>query len=183
MTLSRRSVLSAAGTGLLQLAAPHVSRAAEVRTLRFVPQANLSVLDPVFASAAVTMGHGYCVFDTLYGVDGAVAPASADGRRRQSCPMTAAHGPSACVTACSFHDGTPVRAIDCAASLERWSKRDTFGQTLGQAVERFGAADDRTVLIKLKRPFPRLLMRSASPIPHLPSSCRSAWPAPIPMRK
>ena len=156
MTLSRRSVLSAAGTALLPLAAPHVSRAAGIRTLRFVPQANLSVLDPVFASAAVAMGHGYCVFDTLYGVDGNLRPhpqmaegasVSDDGR---TWTIRLRDG-------LRFHDGTPVRAIDCAASLERWSKRDTFGRTLGLAVEKFGAADDRTILITLKRPFPRLL--------------------------
>ena len=161
MTWSRRSVLShAAGAALLPtlvpLAAPHVSRAADLRTLRFVPQANLSVLDPIFTSAAVAMEHGYCVFDTLYGVDGQLraqpqmaegATVSDDGR---TWSIRLRDG-------LRFHDGTPVRATDCAASLERWSKRDTFGQTLARAVDTFGAADDRTVRITLKRPFPRLL--------------------------
>ena len=31
-----------------------------------------------------------------------------------------------------FHDGEPVRAQDCAPSLERWAARETFGQTVWQ---------------------------------------------------
>ena len=42
-----------------------------------------------------------------------------------------------------------------AYGLARWSQRDTFGQTLGSAVEAFEAADDRTLVVRLKRPFPR----------------------------
>src|SRR5688500_2173603 len=66
----RRSLLAglpAAATALL--AAPAAGRAAATRaeTLRLVPQANLSVLDPVWTTATVTAMHGYHVFDTLYG--------------------------------------------------------------------------------------------------------------------
>ena len=56
-----------------------------------------------------------------------------------------------------FHDGEPVRAQDCAASLARWSKRDPFGQLWRAAVEAWRAADDRTLEIRLNRPFPLLL--------------------------
>ena len=132
------------------------SRTADPRLLRFVPQANLSILDPVFTTAAVTITHGYCVFDTLYGVDGQMHPkpqmaegaeTSADGR---TWLIRLREG-------LRFHDGEPVRAQDCAASLARWSQRDTYGQTLGAAVDSFEAADDRTVRVRLKRPFARLL--------------------------
>jgi peptide/nickel transport system substrate-binding protein len=154
--MRRRTLLTGSGAALLPLAAPRVSRAADARVLRFVPQANLSTLDPVFTTAAVTVTHGYCVFDTLYGVDTQMRPqpqmaegaeVSADGltwliRLREGL---------------RFHDREPVRAQDCAASLARWSQRDTFGQTLGAAVEAFEAADDRTIRIRLKRPFRRLL--------------------------
>src|SRR5665647_2647468 len=72
MSVSRRTVLKAAA--LLPLAMPSISRAADLRTLRFAPQANLSALDPIWTTAAVTITHGYCVFDTLYGVDGKLQP-------------------------------------------------------------------------------------------------------------
>ena len=41
-------------------------------TLRFVPVANLSVLDPVLSSGPVSALHGNYVFDTLYAVDGSL---------------------------------------------------------------------------------------------------------------
>jgi peptide/nickel transport system substrate-binding protein len=39
------------------LAMPGISRAANMRTLRFVPQADLSILDPVYTTVAVTIEH------------------------------------------------------------------------------------------------------------------------------
>ena len=56
-----------------------------------------------------------------------------------------------------WHDGEPVRAQDCAASLARWAARNTFGQTAAKSVDEWGAADDKTVKIRLKRPFPLLI--------------------------
>ena len=160
--LSRRTLIQASTATAASLATPSISRAADARVLRFVPQANLSVLDPVFTTAAVTIEHGYCVFDTLYGVDAKLKPqpqmaagatVSDDGR---TWLISLRPG-------LTFHDNTPVRAQDCAASLLRWSKRDTFGQALGAAVDSFEAADDRTIRIKLKRPFPRLLEAIGKP--------------------
>ena len=56
-----------------------------------------------------------------------------------------------------WHDGEPVRAQDCAPSLARWAARDTFGQTAAKAVDTWGVADDRTIKITLKQPFPLLI--------------------------
>ncbi|WP_159992449.1 ABC transporter substrate-binding protein [Roseomonas sp. 18066] len=158
--MQRRTMLQAAGAALLPI--PSVARAAERKVLKFVPQANLSTLDPVFSTAAVSITHGFCVFDTLYGVDGKQAPkpqmaegatVSDDGR---TWLIRLREG-------LRFHDGEPVRAQDCAASLDRWSQTDTFGTTLRRAVEAFEAADDRTIRIRLTRPFPRLLEAIGKP--------------------
>ena len=162
MAVSRRALLKSSGAALFPLATPAIGRASDRSTLRFVPQANLSALDPIWSTAAITVTHGFCVFDTLYGVDAKLNPhpqmaagatVSDDGR---TWLVTLREG-------LRFHDGEPVRAQDCAASLERWSKRDTFGQTLGAAVDSFGAADDRTLRVKLKRPFPRFLEAIGKP--------------------
>ena len=48
------------------LMAPAVARA-EARPLRFIPNANLSAIDPIWTTALVAQEHGYLVFDTLYG--------------------------------------------------------------------------------------------------------------------
>lgn len=157
--MKRRSLLAGAGAAL---AAPVLAQPAGARTLRFVPQASLTALDPIFTTASVTTGHGYYVFDTLYGVDKDMKPrpqmaegheVSDDGR---VWTIRLREG-------LRFHDGEPVRARDCVASLVRWSKRDSFGQVLAKAVEGWEAADDRTVRIKLSRPFPPLLEALAKP--------------------
>ena len=54
----------------------------------------------------------------------------------------------------AFHDGSKVLGRDCAASVQRWAKRDTFGQALLAAADEISAPDDRTILIRLKYPFP-----------------------------
>lgn len=162
MAVLRRALLTSAGAAALPLATPPVSRAADLHTLRFVPQANLSVLDPVWNTAAVTIGHGYCVFDTLYGVDAKLKPQP----QMAAGASVSDDGRTWLVTLrddLRFHNGEPVRAQDCAASLDRWSKRDTFGQTLAAVVDSFSAADDRTVRVTLKRPFPRFLEAISKP--------------------
>ena len=160
MALTRRALLktaaASAASGALPLNAPALAQAAGRRVLRFVPQANLSALDPVWTFAAVTITHGYCVFDTLYGVDSKLQPRPqmAEGATvsedQRTWLITLREG-------LEFHDGERVLARDCTASLERWSKRDQFGQTLAAATEAFEAADDRTIRIRLKHPFPLLL--------------------------
>jgi peptide/nickel transport system substrate-binding protein len=54
------------------LGAPQISRGETV--LRFIPQADLRVLDPIWTSAYITRNHGYMAFDTLFGVDAMFQP-------------------------------------------------------------------------------------------------------------
>lgn len=158
--ITRRTLLgAAAATPLLSI--PSLAQG-NTKTLRYVPSSNLTVIDPVFTPAAVSITHGYCVFDTLYGMDANLQPVpqmaaghtvSDDGLTWE---ITLREG-------LTFHDGEPVRAQDCAASLDRWSKRDGFGQALGAATESFSAKDDKTIVIKLTRPFGRLLHAIGKP--------------------
>ncbi|MBV9859099.1 MAG: ABC transporter substrate-binding protein, partial [Alphaproteobacteria bacterium] len=39
------------------------------KTLRFIPQADLRVLDPIWTTAYVTRNFGYMVYDTLFALD------------------------------------------------------------------------------------------------------------------
>jgi peptide/nickel transport system substrate-binding protein len=50
------------------LATPALARGG-AKTPRFVPEANLSTLDPVWTTATVAIIHAYAVYDTLYGID------------------------------------------------------------------------------------------------------------------
>lgn len=154
--MNRRRFL-ATGTGLVAAGlSPARAQRANPRLLRFVPQANLTVLDPIWTTAAVSTTHGYTVFDTLYGSDeaGRPQPQMAEGHTISDDGRTWS---IRLREGLKWHDGTPVLARDCSASLQRWARRDTFGQSLAQVVDSWGEADERTLAIKLKSPFPLLV--------------------------
>ncbi len=79
--MKRRVLLQSAAASIL--AAPAIAQPAKTATLRFVPQANLTLLDPHFTTATVTANHAYYVFDTLFtcGRDGVPKPQMAEGAR------------------------------------------------------------------------------------------------------
>ena len=152
--------------GVAASALPRVAlaQAAGARTLVFVPQANLTSLDPIWTSATVTRNYAYMVFDTLYGTDDQLDPKPQmaeghqigdDGKR---WTITLRDG-------LLFHDGEPVRARDCVASLQRWMKRDSFGQSIAAVMDALEAPDDRTLVFRLKQAFPPLPMALAKTQP------------------
>jgi len=156
---TRRGVLAG---GAALLAAPALAQGDRARTLRLIPQANLTALDPIWTTASVSTGHGYHVFDTLYSLDKQLRPKPqmAEGHSVSDDQLT---WTIKLREGLKFHDNEPVRASDCVASLIRWSKRDSFGQTLARVVDAWEAADDRTIRIRLKRPFAPLLDAIAKP--------------------
>ncbi len=147
--IKRRSVL--AGGAAAALAAPAVAQQAKV--LRVMPQAILNTIDPVWSSAQIVRNLGYMVFETLYGRDENLVPHKQmleadlmeDGGRRWTLKLREKQ---------MFHDGTPVLARDVVASLTRWGKRDPAGATLFARMDEIVAKDDRTVVMRLNKPFP-----------------------------
>jgi peptide/nickel transport system substrate-binding protein len=146
---TRRSFL--AGTGAA-LAMPSIVSAQGSRVLKFIPQSDVTILDPCWTTAYVTRNHGLAIFDTLYGIDGNFNPqpqmvsghvVENDGKLWK---LTLRPG-------LKFHDGTPVLARDCVASIQRWGKRDTYGQTLMAYTDEISAPDDKTIQFRLKKPF------------------------------
>src|SRR5438034_4280822 len=69
--LSRRQLLggAAATAASVTLGAPSVHAQKGRRTLRFVAEADLKILDPVWTTAYITRNHSYLVYDTLFGTD------------------------------------------------------------------------------------------------------------------
>ncbi len=151
--MHRRTLLKMAGASAL--AAPAITRAAEERVLKFIPQSDLAALDPMWTSATVTRNHAYLVFDTLYGQDSTfnAQPQMVAGHKVENdgklWTLTLRDG-------LMFHDNTPVLARDCVASIRRWAKRDGFGQALMRATDELSAPDDRTIQFRLRSPFPLL---------------------------
>jgi peptide/nickel transport system substrate-binding protein len=152
--MRRRSFL-AASAAAMALPAPAVRAASSPKVLKFVPQADLALLDPHFAPALVTRNHAYLAYDTLYGVDDQAQP------RPQ---MAAGHvveddGLTWKITlrdGLRFHDGEPVLARDAAASLRRWAKRDVYAISVFSQVDEVAGISDKVLQFRLKRPF-RLL--------------------------
>ena len=150
--MRRRTFLAASAASL---ALPAVVRAENQRLLKFIPQSDLAILDPVWTTAYVTRNHGYMVFDTLYGQTGQ------KGGFKATPQMLAGHaieddGKTWKLTlrdGLLFHNGDKVLARDCAASIKRWGARDAFGQALMAHTDEVSAADDKTIVFRLKQPF------------------------------
>ncbi len=57
--MQRREVLKSALAGATALAAPRIARAAAPSVLKFIPQADLASLDPVWTTADITRNHAH----------------------------------------------------------------------------------------------------------------------------
>jgi len=151
----RRAAIAA--TLLAACLMPAIGNAnAEQKTLRFIPQADLRSIDPIWTTAYITRNFGYMVFDTLFALDKDLRPQPQMVDRwtvsedKLSYSFTLRDG-------LKWHDGQPVRAADCVASIERWAKRDQFGQKMMEAVAAIAAKDDKNFTITLRAPFPLLI--------------------------
>jgi peptide/nickel transport system substrate-binding protein len=126
------------------------------KTLRLIPEADLRILDPIWTTAYITRNYGYMVYDTLFAVD---ANFKIQPQMVQSWTESDDHLQWSFTLrdGLKWHDGQPVRAVDCIASIERWTKRDVLGQAVGEAIGEMKAVDDKTFTITLRKPFPLLL--------------------------
>ena len=124
--------------------------------LRFVPNANLSSLDPVWTTASVVIIHSLMIYDTLYGIDGAseLHPQMCAGHEISADALTWTF---TLRDGLLFHDGEKIRAIDCVSSIRRWTARDPFGQQLATVAHEIVPLDDKRFTIRLKKPFPLML--------------------------
>ena len=135
---------------------------AQGKTIKFVPEADLRILDPIWTTAYITRNHGYMVYDVLFATDAdfKVQPQMVDKWELSPDKLTYTF---TLRDGLKFHDGAPVRSADCIASIERWAKRDVLGQKLGEMTESWTAVDDKTFKLKLKKPFALTLESLAKP--------------------
>ena len=159
--MDRRTLIKgvAASSGALAAGTfpmPAVSQGAAAKTLKFVPQANLANFDPIWGTQYVVRNAATLVWDTLYGVDSNLVS------QRQMVESEEVSSDGLTWTfklrpGLKFHDGAPVLAKDCVASLVRWSARDPMGLMLRAIQDELVAVDDRTFRWKLKKPYPKML--------------------------
>jgi peptide/nickel transport system substrate-binding protein len=139
-----------------------------------------ALLDPVWTTETATRAFALSVFESLYSVDEKLEPhpqmaaghtVEADGKR---WVIRLRDG-------LRFHDGEPVLARDCVASINRWMKRDAVGRTLALRLDALDAPDDQTVVFRLHKPFPQLpfALGKAQPnmLPIMPARLASTDPS------
>src|SRR5215213_5573274 len=121
MSIRRRFLLAAA------LAIVASAPAFAQTTLRVVKHSDLKIVDPIWTTAYITRDHGYMIYDTLFATDaaGQIKPQMIDkydlSADKLTWTMTLRDG-------LLWHDGTPVTAEDCVASIRRWAAKDAMGQ-------------------------------------------------------
>lgn len=134
---------------------------AQTKTIRAVMHSDLRVLDPGLTTAYITRDHGYMVYDTLLAMDEhfKIQPQMASYKvsdDKLTYTFTLRDG-------LKWHDGTPVTAEDCVASLKRWGKADGMGQKLMDFTASIEAPDAKTIVLKLKEPYGLVLESIGKP--------------------
>lgn len=155
MTISRRSVLKAGVATGAALSFSSVLRAqtspSATDTVRMVKYADLRVFDPMLSADYVPADHGAAVYDTLFSLDSKQAPQPqmvgkwgvSDDKRVYTFELR---------DGLSWHDGTPVTASDCVASIRRWTEIAPGGQLIKTLAIDISKKDNKTFTIVLKEP-------------------------------
>src|SRR5204862_4375753 len=106
---SARHAIGAVAAAVL-LSIPFASAQGQ-KVLKFIPQADLRILDPITTTAYITRNHGYMIYDTLFATDAKfqVQPQMVDkyelSKDQLTYTFTLRDG-------LKFHDGQPVRSAD-----------------------------------------------------------------------
>lgn len=136
------------------------------KTITAVMHSDLRVIDPLFTTAYITRDHGYMVYDTLLATDASfkIQPQMADWKLSDdnlTYTFTLRDG-------LKWHDGTPVTAEDCVASLKRWGKVDNMGQKLMDFTASIEPIDATSFALKLKEPYGLVLESIGKPSSYVP---------------
>jgi peptide/nickel transport system substrate-binding protein len=120
----------------------------------------------LFTTAYIVRDHGYMVYDTLLATDSnfKIQPQMADWKvsdDKLTYTFTLRDG-------LKWHDGTPVTAEDCVASLKRWGRVDNMGQKLMDFTASIEATDPKTITLRLKEPYGLVLESIGKPSSYVP---------------
>jgi peptide/nickel transport system substrate-binding protein len=159
-----RATIAAGATAALPRIGRGQSAPPDARTLRVVMEGDLRVFDPIWTTANITSYHGTMIYDTLFSVDANFRPQPqmvgkwglSDDKKTYTFELRDGLG---------WHDGTPVTAADCVASIRRWAEVDPGGQAIMARAADISKKDDKTFVIALKQPFGLLLDELAKPVP------------------
>ncbi|RWI99983.1 ABC transporter substrate-binding protein [Mesorhizobium sp.] len=172
MTISRRDLIKVGMTAGAALSMPSVLRAqtapTDARTVRMA-LGNLQIFDPHLAGTDPTVFHGLAIYDTLFSLDSKYVPQPqmvgkwgvSDDKKTYTFELRDGLG---------WHDGTPVTAADCVASIRRWGQVAPTGKLIMARAKGISKKDDKTFSITLKEPLgilTELLTELAAPVPFI----------------
>ncbi|WP_439365988.1 ABC transporter substrate-binding protein [Bradyrhizobium sp. DASA03005] len=165
MTISRRNLVKAAMAAGAAALIPSVARAqtapSAARTVRIV-KSNITTFDPYSTTSYDTVDHALAIYDMLFALDSKFSPqpqmvrkwSLSEDKKTYTFELRDGLG---------FHDGTPVTAADCVASIHRWLQTPG-GQLVKERAKDVSKTDDRTFAITLKEPLALLIDRLAQPL-------------------
>lgn len=165
MSMSRRELFKGGLVTGAALSMPSGLRAQTTSiapgTVRMAMSPALTVFDPVFSTSDAAINHAYAIYDTLFSLDSKLVTQPqmvekwgvSDDKRTHTFELR---------DGLSWHDGAPVTAADCVASIRRWGEVTAAGQLILARSRDVSKKDDKTFTISLKEPLGLLVDRLAS---------------------
>ncbi|MCK1306539.1 ABC transporter substrate-binding protein [Bradyrhizobium sp. 45] len=162
MTISRRSLFKAGILTGAALSIPSVLRAQTAppaaRTVKML-NGQITNFDPYSNSTYHTVDHGLAIYDMLFALDSKFSPQPqmvgkwgvSDDKKTYTFELRDGLG---------FHDGTPVTAADCVASIRRWGQT-AGGRLVMNRTKDVSKKDEKTFTITLREPLELLLDQMA----------------------
>ncbi|MBP2239003.1 peptide/nickel transport system substrate-binding protein [Sinorhizobium kostiense] len=166
MIISRRDLIKLSVYAGAALSASSILRAQaaseDTRVVRVVLDQLPSGFDSHNTTSANTGNHALAIYDMLFAFDSQRVPRPqmignwgvSEDRMTYTFALRDGLG---------FHDGTPVTAADCVASIRRWGAASSAGKLLMERTKDVSKRDDKTFTIVLREPFELLIEALASP--------------------
>jgi len=147
--------------------AASVGTADAQKTLKAVMHSDVKIIDPIWTTAYISRNAGYMIYDTLFAMDekGDVKPQMVEKYTESPDKLTYVF---TLRDGLGWHDGAPVTADDCIASIKRWAARDALGQKLMSFIAEMTTSDPKTFTIKLKAPTGLLIFGLGKPSSNVP---------------
>src|SRR6266481_5706306 len=161
----KRPIMASALSVLAFSATPTPQALAAGKTITAVMHADLRT-PGMMTTAYIVRDFGYMIFDTLLAQDAnfKIQPQMAEWKvsdDKLTYTFTLRDG-------LKWHDGAPVTAEDCVASLKRWGRNDSMGQKLMDFTASIEATDAKTITLKLKEPYGLVLESIGKPSSYVP---------------
>src|ERR1700750_1181279 len=153
---------------LAAAAAPAPARRAHPQgALNAVMHPDVKIVDPIWTTAYITRNHGYMIYDTLFAMDekNEIKPQMVDKSDVSADKLTYTF---TLRDGLLWHDGTPVTADDCIASIKRWAAKDSLGQKIMSFVDGMSADGAKTFTIRLREPTGLLIFALGKPSSNVP---------------